>query len=60
MTADERRRLLMAHSCECPKCGADISDSYEQYDPSVGIMASSWFCAECDEVIVDDGSDDYD
>lgn len=31
----------------CPKCGADISDSYERDDPSVGINAG-WYCDACD------------
>ena len=31
----------------CPKCGADISDTYEQADYSVGINAG-WYCDACD------------
>lgn len=34
----------MAH---CPKCDADISDSYEPDDPSVGIVGG-WYCDACD------------
>ena len=45
---------------ECPKCGADISDSYEAADPSVGIMNGGWFCKVCDLAIVDEEDDDYD
>ena len=45
---------------ECPKCGADISDSYEEYDPSVGIMSGGWYCNECDEAFADEGDDDDD
>lgn len=47
----------MARTCECPKCGADISDSYESYDPSVGIMASGWYCEACEEPVLDDEDD---
>lgn len=52
----------MARVCECPKCGADISDTYESADYTVGIMGSGWYCEACDEVVPndDDGSDDYD
>lgn len=45
----------MARSCECPKCGADVSDSYEPADWSVGINAG-WYCDACDLGIGDDGS----
>jgi len=38
----------------CPKCGADISDSYQSDDPSVGIRAG-WYCESCDLPIGDDG-----
>lgn len=31
----------------CPKCDADISDSYEPDDYSVGITAG-WYCDACD------------
>jgi hypothetical protein len=31
----------------CPKCDADISDSYEPDDYSVGIVAG-WYCDTCD------------
>lgn len=43
--------------CECPKCGDDISESHESYDPSVGIMSASWYCDKCDEVVIDDEGD---
>jgi hypothetical protein len=44
----------------CPKCGADITESYQDYDPSVGIMGAGWFCDTCDVFVDDDrdGSDD--
>ena len=31
----------------CPKCDADISESYEPDDPSVGIVGG-WYCDTCD------------
>lgn len=34
----------------CPKCDADISDSYERDDPSCGISAG-WYCDACDLAI---------
>jgi hypothetical protein len=36
---------------ECPKCKADISDTYEGADPSVGIMCGGWYCDACDHAI---------
>lgn len=33
---------------ECPKCKADISDSYQGDDPDVGISAG-YYCDACDE-----------
>jgi hypothetical protein len=47
-------------SCECPKCSEDISETYEGYDPSVGIMCGGWFCEKCDIAVADEGDDDYD
>lgn len=38
----------------CPKCDADISDSYEPDDWSVGISAG-WYCDACDLPVGDDG-----
>ena len=38
----------------CPKCDADISDSYEPDDWSCGISAG-WYCDPCDLAIGDDG-----
>lgn len=35
----------------CPKCGADVTDTYEEYDPSVGIENDSWYCDSCELVI---------
>jgi hypothetical protein len=31
----------------CPKCAADITDTFEPDDPSVGICAG-WYCDACD------------
>ncbi len=31
----------------CPKCDADVSESYEPDDPSVGIVGG-WYCDACD------------
>ena len=49
----------MAQSCECPKCGQDISESYEGYDPSVGIMSGGWYCDACDLAVMDEDELDY-
>jgi hypothetical protein len=47
----------MGLSCECPKCGQDISDSYMEYDPSVGSMSAGWYCVDCDVGVADEGPD---
>lgn len=39
---------------DCPKCHADISESYEPADWSVGINAG-WFCDACDLAVGDTG-----
>jgi len=45
---------------ECPKCGADISDSYQGAEPDVGINAG-WYCGACNEGYGDeDGPEPYD
>ena len=50
----------MSRSKDCPKCGADISDSYEGADPDVGINAG-WYCDVCDEGFGDeDGPEPHD
>lgn len=36
----------MVRSCECPKCGADISDTWQPAEWDVGISAG-WFCDAC-------------
>lgn len=35
----------------CPKCDADISETFEPADFSVGIMCGGWYCAPCDVAI---------
>lgn len=40
----------MSHPMNCPKCDADISDSFESDDPSVGINGG-WYCDACDLAI---------
>lgn len=45
----------MSRSCECPKCGADISDSWQPAEFDVGISAG-WYCEACNLGIGDDGS----
>lgn len=49
----------MPRTTNCPKCGADITDTYEPYDPSVGIMMGGWFCDTCDEGVPDEDEPDY-
>jgi hypothetical protein len=39
---------------ECPKCGADISDSYQEDEPDVGITGG-WFCEVCNLAVGDNG-----
>jgi hypothetical protein len=44
----------------CPNCAADVSDSYEEDDPSTGIIGG-WYCEVCDLGICDERDDgDYD
>lgn len=47
-------------SVHCPKCDADISDSYEPDDWSVGIVGG-WYCEVCDLGVADHevDRDDY-
>jgi len=49
----------MPRIVECPKCGQDISDSYQGYDPDVGIMGSGWWCEKCD-IHVEEEEPQYD
>lgn len=51
----------MSRTFECPKCGIDISDSFQEAEPDVGIMAAGWFCDECNEGFTDeDGPEHHD
>lgn len=51
----------MSRTFECPKCGVDISDTFEEADPSVGIMCAGWFCDACNEAYGDeDGPEPHD
>lgn len=49
----------MARTKNCPKCDADITESYQGDDPDVGISAG-WYCDACDEGYVDEGDDYHD
>jgi hypothetical protein len=42
----------------CPKCDADISDSYQPAEHDVGIMSSGWYCDTCELPVEDDGYDE--
>ena len=44
---------------ECPKCGIDISDTYQGAEPDVGIFGSGWYCDACDLFVDRDEADDY-
>lgn len=48
----------MAREFICPKCGADITDSHVEDDPSVGIYGG-WYCDACEEGYPDE-HDQYD
>lgn len=51
----------MARIAECPKCGVDISDSYQSAEPDVGIMGSGWYCDACNLAVEDvDGPEPHD
>lgn len=51
----------MAKTIECPKCGTDISDSYQPAEPDVGIMSGGWYCDACDLCVGDeDGPEPHD
>lgn len=40
----------------CPKCEADISESYQGAEPDVGIMSGGYYCDACDLAV---GEEDY-
>jgi hypothetical protein len=48
----------MARIVECPKCGADISSTYQPAEPDVGIMMGAWFCDACDITVTDEDGED--
>lgn len=33
-------------SIKCPYCEKELE--YQEYDPSVGLMNSGWYCDECE------------
>lgn len=45
----------------CPKCDADISESYQPDEPDVGVVGG-WYCNACDLAIAEHevGYDDFD
>lgn len=47
----------MARQFDCPKCGADITDTYDEPDYDTGINGG-YYCEACDEGFdyEDDGS----
>ena len=49
----------MARPKNCPKCDADITESYQSDEPDVGISAG-WYCDACDEGYADEGDDYHD
>lgn len=49
----------MARFKERPKCGQDISDSYQGEDPDCGI-SGGWYCEVCDTGYPAEDEPDYD
>lgn len=50
----------MPRGKECPKCGVDVSDSYQPAEDDVGIGAG-WYCDACELPIGDeDGPETFD
>ncbi len=43
----------MARHKYCPKCDADVSDSYQASDPDTGIIGG-YYCDDCDMPVEDD------
>lgn len=43
---------------ECPKCGTDISDTFQPAEPDVGVMNGGWFCDACEVVVEQESEDD--
>ena len=48
----------MSRPKHCPKCDADIGDTYEGADLDTGIMSGGWYCQDCDLSIADHDTDD--
>lgn len=46
--------------CNCPKCDEDISETYVEYDPSVGSLSSGWYCDNCDLCVPEEDEPYYD
>ena len=44
----------MSRHCECPSCGEDISDTWQDANPAIGCTAATWFCNDCEKEIEDD------
>lgn len=46
----------------CPKCDADISDTYQGQEVDVGIMTGGWWCDMCNLFVEEEEADfdDYD
>lgn len=49
----------MAKPKECPKCNADISDSYQDEEFDVGIYGG-WYCEACNIGYADEDEQEYD
>lgn len=45
--------------CNCPKCDDDISESYQEYDTSVGMDTAGWYCERCKISVIHE-DDQYD
>ena len=45
---------------ECPKCGENISHTYQPCEPDVGIMSGGWYCDACDIAIAEEDELDLD
>lgn len=48
----------MMREANCPKCNADVSDSYEPDDWSCGVVAG-WYCDDCN-IGIGEGEIGYD
>jgi len=40
----------------CPRCEADVSDSYDPPNRARGVMIGTWFCDNCELGIPDEES----